>query len=747
VAGAWTADLVAGPTEPFAPLARLPLALAVTPRPRIAVVGKPIALGTLRTFSGLGARTTHSLTSAVAPGSDGVVELTAEGDFDSSRESATVVLEGVVLGSVGNLGTTCTAGTASFPVDRAALLEASKDGVFDLTVQNTLEVASSCTINRHRVTLRYDSADTASGVDFRDITLGTDRAIPLLVRNDGGAPLVVDAIGVSSTLCVALSEPLTLAPGASRDVFVRCTPVAAGPFEATLRAASNDPDRPLFEVSLFGVGVEPPRLVVEPAAVSADVPEGRTAERALEISNAGGRPLTVSAAAGAGFVQVAPPGVIVEPGGRVGLTVTLRAAGLAIGGHTAIINLTSNDPARALVEVPATITVLPDADRDGIVDGQDICPSRPDPDQADSDDDGHGDACDNCPATTNPGQEDDNADGSGDACQPIVIFTGLRQVAGERLVAEARARDPQVDQALSGEIRFEHVGVGQPGDPVPPPIVYVIESWRPGIWPIGGLVPGQAYRLVLSVTDGTTVPRAAEAQFVSQGERTLVIDMPPQPVIAAPATVECDRPLAGLARLDGRASSDPDTPTGGPDDIVEHEWFRRAEDGGLVPLGRGAVLDGAVIPLGVISVILRVTDSVGESAETDAVVVVRDTAAPSLRLSPEPAVLWPPDRTLRRVSLNPIAADLCDPSPAVILKGVTSSESAPAGSSGEPGAGAGVADASGTACDVVELEAARSPTGPGRTYVVTCEARDRSGSGVSATATIVVPRNLGGARR
>ncbi|MGM0556177.1 MAG: thrombospondin type 3 repeat-containing protein [Myxococcota bacterium] len=70
-----------------------------------------------------------------------------------------------------------------------------------------------------------------------------------------------------------------------------------------------------------------------------------------------------------------------------------------------------------------------DIDGDGILNDDDNCPTRANPDQADVDDDGKGDACDddndndgvsnsqdNCPEVGNPDQSDIDGDGLGDAC-------------------------------------------------------------------------------------------------------------------------------------------------------------------------------------------------------------------------------------------------------------------------------------------------------------------------------------------
>jgi len=70
-----------------------------------------------------------------------------------------------------------------------------------------------------------------------------------------------------------------------------------------------------------------------------------------------------------------------------------------------------------------------DGDGDGIEDGLDNCPDRPNADQLDADGDGFGDVCDNCPADSNPGQEDTfGAAGIGDVCD-CPCFTTLDAIA------------------------------------------------------------------------------------------------------------------------------------------------------------------------------------------------------------------------------------------------------------------------------------------------------------------------------
>ena len=627
--GRRTATLVAGPPSPLVPRARVPIMLDVVARPRLLLTGERQTVESAVSFNTTAARTVHPLHVSVPPGTAARLEVTLEGDFGNLREQTEVSLEGTTIGTLGVTGQDCVPATRVIDLPLPFLQTAAADRLVEVILQNTADVAPTCQTNRQRVRLSYDNADPAAGLDLGAIEVGERRALSLIIRNNGLAPLDVSEVRATDPQCIVTPGVLSVAPGAVRGIILACTPVRSGALAAALRITSNDPDQPVKET-----------------------------------------PITAS-------------------------------------------------------------VVGTDRDGDDVPDDADDCPDAPDPDQRDLDGDAFGDACDNCPATANPRQADADADGSGDACQPTARIESIREDGGGRLEVQATLADPQGD-ALSGTITLA------PLDEPQTEIVLPFAGRLPPLSDIAALPRGARCRLTLVVSDGNTLPGQASAEFLHQEETVLVIDRPPVAALAAPSVLECDRPLAGRAVLDGRASSDPDS-VAGADDIASYEWFVRQGSAAMRRVATGPLAE-ADLPLGISQVILRVTDAAGESSEAEAIVQVRDTQPPALDLAAVPPVLWPPDHTLRAVRLVSAASDVCDPAPALALVEATSSEpdDAPGGRDGNT-RGDIRPDA---ACAVVSLRAERTGGGEGRLYRVACESRDASGNATRATAVVRVPANL-----
>jgi hypothetical protein len=147
-----------------------------------------------------------------------------------------------------------------------------------------------------------------------------------------------------------------------------------------------------------------------------------------------------------------------------------------------------------------------------------------------------------------------------------------------------------------------------------------------------------------------------------------------------------------------------------------------------------------VFPLGTTTVTWTARDRSGNASTDTQLVTIVDTRAPSLSVSLTPALLWPASHQMATINASITATDGCDPSPAVRLVSVTSSE--PDDGAGD---GATLADIQGadlgTDDRTFQLRAERQGGGAGRVYTVTYQARDAHGNVATAQATVRVPHS------
>jgi FG-GAP-like repeat/Thrombospondin type 3 repeat len=305
--------------------------------------------------------------------------------------------------------------------------------------------------------------------------------------------------------------------------------------------------------------------------------------------------------------------------------------------------------------------------------------------------------------------------------------------AGVLCLRPAGASTGGLELTVSELTREEMQIVVRPVDPV---VALAFSDGMPRLVDIAALVPGATYRLAITVTDGTTAPLSAAADFVYEGESTMVLGQLPVARITTERVVECDRPGGAEVTLDGSASVDPD---GGV--ITAYEWV--LDPGGPDQTSPGTdSMVRAFLPLGENVVELRVTDMEGEVGTATTSILVQDSTAPELRLSVTPAMLWPPDHRLVEVTTSVEARDRCGAA-TVVLTSATNSE--PDDAEG-PGDGATVGDIQGADIGAADLDlwlrSERDGRGPGRTYALTYTARDPSGNTREATVRVRVPRDL-----
>lgn len=197
--------------------------------------------------------------------------------------------------------------------------------------------------------------------------------------------------------------------------------------------------------------------------------------------------------------------------------------------------------------------------------------------------------------------------------------------------------------------------------------------------------------------------------------------------------VECSGTQGCEVVLDGSGSTDEDG------DPLTYLWSG--------PQGNmSGVSQTFTLSLGVHTFTLTVQDPLGETDSKTAQVTVQDTTLPQLSVSVNPAVLWPPNHKMVKVTPVVTATDTCDPAPLVMLTSITMNEGDQINTY-DPNYDAVVSEGN-TLQDIrvdadgqIYLRAERHGASNGRTYTILYTARDASGNSKSAAAVVAVPKN------
>ena len=177
-------------------------------------------------------------------------------------------------------------------------------------------------------------------------------------------------------------------------------------------------------------------------------------------------------------------------------------------------------------------------------------------------------------------------------------------------------------------------------------------------------------------------------------------------------------------------------PTG--DEIV-NEWttdpkIELENDDTLTPTG--------TFPLGVTTATLTSTEGAGDPESDSATVTVEDTAAPVVRVKPEPFYLWPPNHSMQKIDVRVRVRDRCAGEGDYEVELIDAKSSEPDNGKGDGNTNNDIqgADVGSDDRDVM-LRAERAGGGNGRVYTLTYLVTDRSGNETEAEAKVYVPHD------
>ncbi|MBI5024264.1 MAG: VCBS repeat-containing protein [Candidatus Omnitrophica bacterium] len=174
--------------------------------------------------------------------------------------------------------------------------------------------------------------------------------------------------------------------------------------------------------------------------------------------------------------------------------------------------------------------------------------------------------------------------------------------------------------------------------------------------------------------------------------------------------------------------------------ILAQGIINTVAEGNPVDLPEHIITGG--LPLGLHTLTLGASDGTNPIVSADIDLAVIDTNAPTLQPSISPTILWPPDHTMRTVTIQANAAD--SSGQVTLSASVTSSEPPEADGDGNTifDFTTPVIDQS-TGVITLQLRAERQGQGDGRTYTILITATDGSGNSSSAVVEAMAPHDRG----
>jgi hypothetical protein len=194
---------------------------------------------------------------------------------------------------------------------------------------------------------------TSSNLNLAVSNLGTAETMPI-----ASALLISGDVGMFSVV----STPPAVSPGATSNIVVQYLPTAAAGHSAVLQITSGDRSNPTTNVTLTGTGTpsaDDPNIVVDATLAFGSVDTSSSSNLTFDVENDGAtQNLTPTAALLSGdmahFTIVSQPGTV-SAGTTNTMVVNYRPLG-ALGSHSAVMRLTSNDPSQSTVDVTLTGT-------------------------------------------------------------------------------------------------------------------------------------------------------------------------------------------------------------------------------------------------------------------------------------------------------------------------------------------------------------------------------------------------------
>ncbi len=224
-----------------------------------------------------------------------------------------------------------------------------------------------------------------ANLNFGEVSIGGTCQLISQIQNTGNAYLTGNITTPTGFSIIQARDAegrnsmgYSIAPGQSENFQITFLPSINQPYNGSITITSNDPFKPLSYIELTGIGVVPPNLELSTIYMTEYLTSNSSSVQTLSLLNTGGGQLNYS-------IQITDPPLNMESqrtdrfvsqtdrnitwltcssqsgtiaaGNSHVLDIGFNAAGLLPGLHSAVINISSNDPAHPILTVTIDLNV------------------------------------------------------------------------------------------------------------------------------------------------------------------------------------------------------------------------------------------------------------------------------------------------------------------------------------------------------------------------------------------------------
>ncbi|MGA1843787.1 MAG: choice-of-anchor D domain-containing protein, partial [bacterium] len=189
-------------------------------------------------------------------------------------------------------------GSGIVPPDRSANVDVTFDatglvaGVYEITMEighNAINAPDPMPVPCTLAVNSFRSLDVSpAGHDFGDVFIGASDSVAITLTNKGNHITTVSAIILNnSEFSHDAMTPLEIPPFGSVSFDASFTPEDVGPETGVVTITSDAKDNPILTVTLSGMGLFPPEIMISPDSFSEMLDLGGRVTRTLTITNTG----------------------------------------------------------------------------------------------------------------------------------------------------------------------------------------------------------------------------------------------------------------------------------------------------------------------------------------------------------------------------------------------------------------------------------------------------------------------------